>query len=212
MPNWCSTKYVAFTDKEDKSELKRLHSNLAAAIKTPSGVTNGIFKSWLGDTAVKHGLDWESVPCRGTLEYLDEYDDDSNSFSFDTETAWEPCDELWEAIFAQYNGVSYVYIAKEPGNWYFVNTDTEGRFLPERFVFDVWEDGQNSNEWYAKHSIDPELSEGCKYFNNFEELAAHCFEMMGQKFANIEEIRNFFDSIFDEEAGVYLGIHEFEAA
>ena len=212
MPNWCSTKYVAFTDKGDKSDLKRLHSNLAVAIKTPSGVPNGFGEGWLGDIAVKHGLDWESVPCKGTIEYLDEYDDDSNSFTFDTETAWGPCDELWEAIFAQYDGVSFVYIAEEPGNGYFVNTDTEGRFLPEKFLLDVWGDGWNLDELYAKHSINSELFDGCRYFDDFEELAAHCFEVTGRKFASIEEIRNFFDNIFEEELDVFVGIHEFEAA
>ena len=212
MPNWCSTKYVAFTDCEDKSELKRLHDNLTSAMQTPSVVENGFGEGWLGDIALKHGLNWEDIPCRGTIEHLDEYDEDSVSFSFATETAWEQCDELWDAVISQYEGVSHVYISEELGNAHFVNSDIEGRFLPEKFLLDMWGNGSIPDGWYAERTTKPVCLDEREYFVDFEALANHCAKITGRAFASLEELRNYFDNIFDEDANIFANIHEFEAA
>jgi hypothetical protein len=181
-------------------------------MRTKSKIENGFGLGWLGDVAVKHGLKWEDIPCRGTIEFLEEYEAGSGSFGFDTETAWSPCDELWEAVIAQYDGVSHVYISEEPGMSYFVNSDTEGRFLPERFLFEVFGEVPIPDGWYAERSVKPNCLSEREYFSDFEELAEHCAEITGRKFAAIEELRGYFENVFDGKDGVIVGVHEFEAA
>ena len=212
MPNWCSTKYVAFTDREDKSELKRLYDNLTAAMQVPSEVDNGFGAGWLGDIAIKHGFNWEDIPCRGTLSYLDEYEAESGFFGFDTETAWGPCEELWEAVIAQYDGVSHVYLSEEPDMLYFVNSDTERRFLTEEFLLEIFSDAPIPDGWYANRPVKPASLEEREYFSGFEGLAEYCADITGREFASLDELRGYFESMFGENAYAIVGIHEFEAA
>lgn len=212
MPNWCSTKYVVFTDNDDKTELKRLFDNLTTAITTPSGVDNGFGTGWLGDVAIKHGFDWETYPCRGTIEHMDEYDPDSNHFSFDTETVWGPCYELWEAIIEQYEGVSHVFLSEEPGCCYFVNTDNEGRFLPEQYLLELYGNAPVPDEWYESHQTKPSCLDIREYFSSFDELIDYCTSIIGHEFSSIEELHEYFNSVFDEDANVIANIREFEAA
>ena len=212
MPNWCSTKYVAYTDREDQSELKRFYSNLAMIMQKPSEIENGFGAGWLGDVAVKHGINWERISCRGTIEHLDEYETGDSSFSFETETAWGPCDELWEAVIGKYDGVSYVYLSEEPGCDYFVNSDTKGRFLTERFLLEMWGDEPIPEEWYARRVTKPSCLDEREYFSDFGALAEYCGEITGRKFATFDELCNYFYNLFDEESNAFVAIREFEDA
>jgi len=212
MPNWCSTKYVVFTDNDDKAELVRLYNNLSATLKTPSEVGNGFGAGWLGDVAIKHGFEWETYPCRGSIEHMDEYDSDSNHFSFNTETAWGPCDELWEAIIEQYEGVSHVFLSEEPGCEYFVNTDVEGRFLSEQYLFELVGDAPVPESWYEGYPDKPTCLDVREYFNSFDELVDYCTDITGCEFSSLEELREHLNSVFDEDANVIVNIREFEAA
>jgi hypothetical protein len=51
-----------------------------------------------------------------------------------------------------------------------------------------------------------------EYFDDFEDLAEHCAEITGREFANLDELRAYFEGMFDEALNVIVGIHEFEAA
>jgi len=66
------------------------------------------------------------------------YDYDSACyFKLETETAWCPMNELWDAVLEQYEGVSYVYVAEEAGCDIFINTDTEGQFFDQRYMLEI---------------------------------------------------------------------------
>jgi len=211
MPNWCSNKYAFYTNDENKDELQRLHEKLSTIIETPSEVKNGFDPGWLGEVAIKHGLDWEKISCRGSIEYLDDYDPDSNFFTLDSETAWAPTNELWAAVIAQYEGVAFVYIAEEPGMGIFTNTDTEGIFFTERYLFEIYGDAAIPEGWYAGQEK-PGCLEMREYFQDFEELADYCADFTGKEFSTLEELQSYFNDIFDEEDNTSVSIHEFTAA
>ena len=155
MANWCFSNFTFFVEKdEDLGELKRLHKILTEGLLRPSEVKNSFEPGWLGKVAINHDICWESVKCRGAIEFIDDkiVEVSPMCFSIRTETAWEPMVELWEAVTAKYRGVSFVYLAEESGLGIFINTDRSGRFYTERYrlevncddtsvapsIFDVW--------------------------------------------------------------------------
>ena len=150
MPNWCYSKYVFYKCTEDESELIRLHRTLSD-ILTPSETDKGSDPSWLGNVAIKHGFDWKELSCRGTIDHLDEYVLGSGSFMLESETAWAPTDDLWEAVVAQYDGIAFVYVAEEPGMEIFINTDISSAYFSERYLLDISSYDYIPNGWHVRH-------------------------------------------------------------
>jgi hypothetical protein len=211
MPNWCFSSCAFYTNDENKGELLRLYKNLEKIMEQPSEVPNGFEPGWLGKVAIAHNLDWEKISCRGEISELEEYSPNDKFFTLRTETAWAPTEELWEAVIAQYEGVSYVFIAEESGMGIYVNTDTEGTYFPDRYMMDIWGDGPIPEGWYADQEK-PSCLEIREYFENFASLADFCKSITGKEFDTFENLQNYFSDIFDEDDNVCVGIHEFEAA
>jgi len=99
MPNWCSNHYAFYTDDENKDELLRLYNKLSDIMEIPSEIKNDFEPGWLGKIATEHGLDIEKISCRGWIEYLEDYEPESNFFTLQSETAWAPTDELWQSTY-----------------------------------------------------------------------------------------------------------------
>ena len=211
MANICCSKYAFYATDENKGELLRLYKNLAATMETPSEGNDAIEPGWLGSVAAKHGIDWNKISCRGSIEYLDDYDPDSYSFTLDSDTAWAPTDELWEAVVAQYKGVSFVYIAEEAGMGIFTNTDSEGIYFPERYLLEIFGNASTPESWYAGQDK-PGCFEIREFFEDFEELADYCVRIMGNAFSTIEELQSYLSDIFDEVDCTFACVHEFTAA
>ncbi|MCL2047391.1 MAG: hypothetical protein FWG87_01575 [Defluviitaleaceae bacterium] len=210
MPNWCSTGYAFYTKAEDKSELSRFYKNLMEILQTPSEVENGFEPGWLGKVAIKHGLDYESVPCRGWIEHIDEYEPEHGVVTLRTDTAWGPLTELWEAVLTQYDGICFVYIAEEPGLGVFVNTDTEGLYFNEWYLLEIFGDAEVPEGWYADEES-PVALDIREYFEYDGELLEYCEKFTGKKFSTVGELRAYFASIFDGSDTI-VNIHEFTTA
>ena len=208
MPNWCTSRCGFFCADEHKNELARLYKNLSAVLETPSEVKNGFELGWLGKVAIHHGLDWQEYSCRGTIEELGEFEPGDNFFTLDSETAWAPTVELWEAVIAQYEGVSFIYIAEEPGSDIFVNTDVEGRYFTDRYLIDIFGNGPIPESWYEGKEK-PDCLEIREYFENFDDIADYCADFTGKQFGTFEELQNYFAEIFGENDGIHVGVHEF---
>jgi len=211
MPNWCINKYSFYTDKEDKGELLQLYKNLEAVMNIPSDVSNGFGLGWLGEVAIKHGLDWEKISCRGEMTNLGDYEPGDWYFMLDADTAWSPTDELWETVIEQYEDVYYVYVAEEPGCEIFINTDTEGRFFNETYLIDIGGDIPIPAGWFADQEK-PKHLEIREYFASFAELNDYCSQFTGKDFDSFEEWQDYFAEIFDNEDNAYASINEFAAA
>ena len=210
MANWCSTKYAFYTKDEDKGELLRFYGSLINVMKSPSAIPNDFGSGWLGNVLDRHGLDWEAVPCRGYISHIDDSPDE-NSFTIETEAAWEPVTALWEAVLATYNGVSFVYVAEEPGNTVYINTDTLGRFFPDRYLLDIFGDGQIPENWYPGQDK-PSYLDIREYFNDFASLSDYCVEIMDKQFHSVAEIDAFLSDTFDGQSLIHANIHEFKTA
>jgi hypothetical protein len=212
MPNWCSTQYIFYTKKKDKSELKRLHKNLADILKEPSKLENDFEPGCLGKVAIAHGFNHEEVPCRGWFDPLDEYDyeGEGDFFKLYTTTAWIPMDELWEAVIEQYSGVSYVYMSEESGMELYINTDIEGKYFGDRYLLEIYGDKVMPEGWCPEH----EKFQGVdirEYFESLETLLDFCEKVMGKMFENIEELQDYLSKTVEGVNMSYANVYEFNA-
>jgi hypothetical protein len=179
-------------------------------MKTTPEINNTDDPGWLGNVALAHGLDYEKLPCRGSIGKLGEYEDEYNFFMLESETEWCPTEQLWTAVVAQYNGVSFFYIAEEAGADIFVNTDIEGIYLPERYLLEIWSDIPIPEEWYVGQKK-PDCLDIREYFNNLDDFIKYCTNFTGKEFSTFEEWHYYFHNFFEMIGSVIVGVHEFTA-
>ena len=209
MANICCNRHAFYTQSENKDELLRLHKNLSAVMEAPSEAKNAYDQGWLGLVAIKHGLDWEKeISCRGMIEHLDDYEPGNNFFTLESVTDWVPMDELWEAVIAQYKGVSFVYTAEECGERIYINTDIEGLYFPEKYLLEICGDAAIPKGWYANQEK-PNCLEIREYFSSFDDLRDYCIKLMGKEFDTLEELEGYLSDLFDKESNTFANIHEF---
>lgn len=142
MANWCSTAYAFYGPKK---EIKRLHSRLNDVCKNDYSRTkysspNDFGPCWLGNALARHHILFSRTECRGSLYYVSDVACDSEhdfwTLIVETSTAWRPMPDMWDMILKKsYPSVKYVYEAEEPGNLLFLNTDTEGLFFPDKYLY-----------------------------------------------------------------------------
>lgn len=179
MPNWCSTTFSFYHNgtKEGEAALADLHDKIEEYTKEPSRVKNGFGPKWLGNVADGFGIDWNTVECRGEIIDITDVENDSGrrAFRVYTETAWGPMPDMWEKIIGQryQDQIMFEYIAEEPGNGVFINTDREGIFFPDRYRAGI-EDGE---EFYEE------------YFTSDEELEKFLKEKYGIKEPTLDSAR-----------------------
>ena len=179
MPNWCSTTFSFYHNgtKEGEAALADLHDKIEEYTKEPSRVKNGFGPKWLGNVADGFGIDWETVECRGEIIDITDVKNDGGyrAFRVYTETAWGPMPDMWEEIIGQryQDQIMFEYIAEEPGNGVFINTDREGIFFPDRYRAGI-EDGE---EFYEE------------YFTSDEELEKFLKEKYGIKEPTLDSAR-----------------------
>jgi hypothetical protein len=88
------------------------------------------------------------------------------------ETAWNPLPEVYEK-FAEKYGLSFVYIADEPGCEIYVNTDIEGKFFTDRYILDYFEveglelDTETLTEYGEQLKA---LAENTHYYESFDDV------------------------------------------
>ena len=210
MANPCSSRYAFFADDKNKGELLRFYNKLSGIINPVLKTKNSADPGWLGNVVIAHGLDLETHSCRGTIEDLGEYEPDSNFFTLDSETAWTPMEKLWEAVVAQYKGVSFYYIAEEAGSDIYINTDVEGTYIPDKYMLEIWGDCHIPEGWYAKQKK-PACLDIREYFSSLDNFLKYCADFTGEKFDTFEEWQNYFFRIFGMVGNVIVGVREFTA-
>lgn len=132
MPNWCSTAYAI---EGNAKELKKLYDlmNGLQERKEPS-VPNGFGTAWLGCLVDAFGGNWKEVFCRGNWYNLQF---DGNVLTFNTETAWSPCNDVFDMVCEKYSALRYFYQSEEPGMGLYCTNDEDGKYFPDRFYVDV---------------------------------------------------------------------------
>jgi len=209
MANPCCNINVFFTNDEDKSELLRLHNNISSVVQAALNAPKGPEPAWLGEIAKIHGIDIQNISCRGSIEYLEDYDPESDHVKLETETAWNPTTELWEAVASKYKGISFVYRAEEAGSDIFINTDAEGTYLPERYLLDIDGNMTIPEGWYPNQKK-PEYIEIYEYFESFDALSKYCANITGITFEDFVAMKDYLDDIFASEENTTFGLREFK--
>lgn len=137
MANWCRNVFAIYSKNDSdlgKAQLKRLFAQLrkVTQIDYPKGTEN---HNWYGLLSVMRGKDKEDVCARGSIDYTQWCGD---HILMGTETAWEPQDDVVRDMLdcKECSELAVELFAEEDGNEIFINTDTTGRFFPEKYVLD----------------------------------------------------------------------------
>ena len=165
MPNWCFTEYVI---EGDPKEVANLHQKLSGLLeRKESLVENGFGKNWLGNVAELFGKSWEDIKCKGTFLIHDVSDD---RIGFSTESAWVDCYDLWVLVCSHYKTLRFYYQAEECGCCYWDTNDFEGKYFPERYMLNIWD-------------------EDIQYFDTDEEVLKYVSEKLEFEYRNILEFK-----------------------
>lgn len=124
MPNWCSTAYAI---EGNATELKKLYELMKDLEKRQKpSVQNGFGTTWLGCLVEALGESWEKIYCRGTWDNLKF---NGEVLTFNTETAWSPCNEMFDMVCEKYPTLRYFYQSEEPGMCEYWTNDDEGKYF-----------------------------------------------------------------------------------
>lgn len=174
MPNWNTTDYTLYGNKEN---IKRLYTDLKKTVDIDRTKESKPFtflgnSYWLG--YIKKSLlpdVEEELPARGEISYIEEeiedHDNDMASLKLTTETAWVACSELMDKIAEKYD-LQLFYYSEESGCGIFETNDVEGQFYSFRYM------------------VDSE-KEGIEYYDTFEQVAEAIADMTGIRLNNISE-------------------------
>ncbi len=148
MPNWCSTAYAI---EGNATELKKLYELMKDLEKRQKpSVQNGFGTTWLGCLVEALGESWEKIYCRGTWDNLKF---NGEVLTFNTETAWSPCNEMFDMVCEKYPTLRYFYQSEEPGMCEYWTNDDEGKYFPDRYYVDVC---TSEEEYYSEYFQDLE--------------------------------------------------------
>ncbi len=144
MPNWCSTDIKIIIDnKKDGVEFYNKLKDWTSHSYIKNDFDNsksGAFYGWLGNVVGHADIDptndvnFSKYRCRGEITFLDAFIGHNEvEITIDTETAWEPMLQMWQAVAEKHigyheNGIpkfSIFYTASEPGCELFWTNDPD---------------------------------------------------------------------------------------
>ena len=182
---------VSYRIVGDKKELREIHKVLRylERRKTPV-VKTGWGKMWLGDLVTKLGGNPSDMDCRGRiLDFY--YVAKEGELGIDYESAWCEKTELREFLEERFPSVTVYYKEEEPLMGCFYIKDPTGRFFPERFFLDYYEDQV--------------------YFKSLEECAAYVSGILGIVVApQISAISDALERASEEDREKYYNLYRFE--
>ena len=189
MPNWCSSSYVIGGDKKEVKKLYGIMHGLEKR-KTPA-VKNGFGTAWLGCLVNALGADWNKVYCRGDWSNLEMEQD---TLKFSTETAWGPCNEVFDLIRQKFPSLSYYFLSEEPGMGVFQTNDRDGKYFTDKFRADI---------------CTPEEEYQCEYFEDKPSMFKWLEEIFGQPVTSDEDIEKLTDEWENANENAFCNIDEF---
>lgn len=151
-------------------------------------------RAWIGNLFEKKGISTEGIGLRGTVTYLERNDD---NILLSTDAAWSPLYDAYKAIAETYQ-VLFVMQGVEPEENIYFNTDTIGRFFPDKYTVNFPE------ETFVTPSGIP-IGEKLEYGEPFDSDGSLLkrFRELGYSADSIEALKNIL-----EEDDIY--IHKFE--
>lgn len=189
MPNWCISSYVI---EGDKKEVKKLYGIMHCLEKRKiPAVKNGFGTAWLGCLVNALGVDWKKVYCRGDWSNLKM---ERDTLKFTTETAWGPCNEVFDLIRQTFPSLSYYYLSEEPCMGVFQTNDRDGKYFSDKFRADI---------------RTPEKEYQCGYFEDKPSMFKWLEEIFGQPVTSDEDIEKLTDEWENANENAFCNIDEF---
>jgi len=136
MPDWCLTE-VIFEGKN----AEKLYSDWKNALKESSEKEGYVWFGILFDYKNIEDIEVNKM-------FVDdvEFDKDAETVYFRLEEPYEPNFEAYDAVADLYK-LNYYILAEEPSGRVFINTDSEGKYFPEKYYFELYaEDISVNNE------------------------------------------------------------------
>jgi hypothetical protein len=201
MPNWCNTR-IAFYAIEDNTEslyqVRSIYEMLEKLNSMPPRIKTDFGVFWEGNVCDYYGLNPYESDCRGTVY---DYEWCGDSLVVYQEDAWSPNATFWEDIISKnYPLVGMVYTAEETGNGLYINTDTTGKYFPERYSIDFYYDGDAP--------VVPYDLECTEYFDSEQEVLDSWNDRTKHEFSSIAELTEFLAT--QEKLGLYVYVNEYE--
>lgn len=130
MPNWCDTNY-AFKGA-NKEQTKDLFEKIESLKKMEKPLVENDFGNlWMGCLVNILGGDWDSVPCKGSIE---NYELKEDVLYMNCCTAWDGLYGFRRFIEQQYPGSKMFYCEIEPDNGIYNTNDLEGKYIKQKYV------------------------------------------------------------------------------
>mgnify|MGYP000091990669 CR=1 FL=1 len=189
MANWCSTAYAIEGDAKEIKSLYELMKGLQER-KEPS-VENGFGTKWLGCLVDALGKDWNEVSCRGEWANLEMNGD---TLRFTTETAWAPCNEVFDLACQFFPSLHYYYQAEEPGCAIYETNDSEGAYFSDKYLVDLC---TADNQYYFE------------YFQDSKTMLEWLGEIVGKPVQSMQEVQALCEEWQKENSDSYCRIDEF---
>ena len=147
MANYCSNSIVFYS--RDRAKLSVFLRKMSAAYNARgSHFYNLMVLHGYGNREISSVIDKRDffTSCDTKLSVKD----DTCSFSMDTETAWAPHMEVFRKVLQERYGnrIRLVYMAEECGCGIYVNSDTEGKYFPQRYMVDCCHAGEFHKEYF----------------------------------------------------------------
>ncbi len=175
MANVCFASYVI---EGDKREIKALYDIMCKLEKRKRPLVKSDYGNrWLGCLVTKLGADYKEVYCRGSWSNLRLCK--NSILTFDTETAWEPMDDVFILIKKRYPSLNIYYMSEEDGMGILITNDQEGKYFDARYRVDAQSD--------------------LEYFSSWEEVYAYVSDIVGKKIVNREELNAAVEAWNDEK-------------
>lgn len=147
MPNWCQTEIRVYSSADD---VRSLYNHMKEAFN--QGIDTDFGKEWLGNLATYIGIPYETVPCRGWVDYMYIDGDFDNPEPIDfhlqlsTMTAWGPMVEIIKMFADKYCKENKVYyVASEEGNALYMTNDPDYK---GHYVIDICDTGDKYSEFF----------------------------------------------------------------
>ena len=199
MPNYCSNSIVFFS--KDKTKLSVFLRKVYAAYDSR--------KSGFYSLMVLHGYNNREIA--SVIDKRDDFtscdtslkmgkDSDTYHFSLETETAWTPHMEAFRKILHEKysDTIQMVYISEECGCEVYINTDTEGMYLPERFVVDCCHYGVFHKEYFDT------------FENALEWIREEYTDLGFSRYDSVAEITDKINAANLQDEGDFFTFHHFE--
>ena len=150
MPNWCQTEIKIFSSVDS---IKSMHDHMKEAFAN-GDIETEFGCNWLGNLATYLGIPYDTVPCRGWVDYMQlEIEDDENCdadagnyLDVWTMTAWGPMVKVIKMFADKYCEENKVYyVATEDGNALYM---TNAPDYKDHYVIDVRDYNDKYSEFF----------------------------------------------------------------